>query len=107
MRFWLRMQMGQSLAGQAISIILLSANLSPAVGKFFNCRALYFAALLPPAIALLLLAIGTIMDRAKWQQRMDRQNLARSVAWPEAFERLQRIEASIDHLIEREDKKNE
>lgn len=99
------MQMGQSLAGQAISIILLSANLSPAIGKYFNCRALYFAVLLPPAIALLLLAIGTIMDRAKWQQRMDKQNLARSVAWPEAFERLQRIEASIDHLIDRKERK--
>lgn len=96
MRFWLRMQMGQSLAGQAISIILLSASLSPAIGKYFNCRALYFAVLLPPAIALLMLAIGTIMDRAKGQQRMDRQNLA---PWPEAFERLQRIEASIDHLV--------
>ena len=84
--------MGWGLCGQAINMLMLSAALSPTIGKYFGCRALWPALLLPPLIFFILLSVGYVMDKWNWMQRQDAQNRMRSGTWQELFERLDRIE---------------
>ncbi len=92
MRWWLRLQMGWGLCGQAINMVMLSSALAPTIGKFFGCRAIYPALLLPPMIVLFLLTIGYLMDKWHWMQRQDAQHRMRSGTWQELFDRLDKLE---------------
>lgn len=73
-------------------MVMLSSALAPTIGKYFNCRAIYPALLLPPMIVSLLLIIGYLMDKWGWMQRQDAQSRMRSGTWQELFDRLDRIE---------------
>jgi len=84
--------MGWGLCGQAINMVMLSSALSPTIGKFLNCRAIYPALLLPPLIVTFLLTIGYLMDKWRWMQRQDAQQRMRSVTWQELFDRLDKLE---------------
>jgi len=92
--------MGQSVAGQAISMLMLSASLAPTIGRYLGCRALWAALVLPPAIAMCLLIVGWAMDRWGWAQRVDVQSRVRSGTWGECFERLGRIEALVARVVD-------
>lgn len=73
-------------------MLMLSAAVSPTIGKYFGCRAILPALLLPPLIMTLLLSVGYLMDKWGWMQRQDAQNRMRSGTWQELFDRLDRIE---------------
>ena len=95
MKWWLRLQFGHQLVGQIINLIMLSAAVSPAIGKFLNTRAIYVLVFLPIAIGCLLITVGYIMDRFGWYQKQEEQSRKRSGIWEANFKQLDRIERKI------------
>ena len=94
-KWWVRLQFGHQLVGQIINLIMLSAAVSPTIGKFLNTRAIYVLVILPIIIGCLLITVGYIMDRLGWYQKQEEQSRKHATIWEANFKQLDRIERKI------------
>lgn len=98
---WYIFQIGLSYLGIA-TFTLVALNASEKLMRWLGIgRTLPFVICLIFLVFCAVFCLGKILDYIKVNQRMDRQNLKRSVTWEEAYKRFDRIERKLDKLLER------
>ena len=100
MRWYLRLQLGQQLLGQAVQIAMLSLAVADRVGGWLGIPA-FLAAIGVPVIVLGgLLAVGTVLDWCHWVQRQDEQGRIRSGSWERSYANQERILQAVERIEE-------
>jgi len=98
MRWYLRLQLGQQLLGQAIQLIMLSMAISGKVGEFLGIRALFVVLFIPLFVVLFLTCVGTILDKLKWVQMQDEQGRIRSGSWEKSYTNQKHILETVERI---------
>jgi TRAP-type C4-dicarboxylate transport system permease small subunit len=97
---WYIFQIGMQYLGVA-TFTLVAINQAEKIMKWLGVgRTIYYLALLFLFVMICVFCLGKILDYLKMNQRMDRQNLERSITWAEAYKRFDAIDKKLDKLLE-------